>query len=350
MVATDESLEPWKLSSSSYPEDSDATDRLTFLLRYAILAPSDHNTQPWLFSVRGDSVELYADRRRALSAIDPDGRALTMSCAAALLNLRLALRRFGNRGDQYEHVPDPARRDLLARVRLVAGEPPSAEERALFEAIPKRRTTRAPYEERAVPDAVQRELVQDAAREGAWLHVLGDGEREAVVSLVAEGDRAQMKDRRFRRELAATMHSNRSRARRGVRGYDFGFSDLVSVWTPLVIRTFDLGKGQAAKDRNLLERSPLLTVLGTEGDSPRAWLAAGQALERVLLRACSHGITSSFLNQPVEVKAIRPRLAEAIARSAEQPQAVMRFGYGPDVPHSPREPLEQVLVDPSSHR
>ena len=127
-------------------------------------------------------------------------------------------------------------------------------------------------------------------------------------------------------------------------GFGFGFGDLMSHAGPLVIRTFDIGKGEAAKDRQLAERSPLLAVLGTSADTPRNWLHAGQAMERILLRACAHGLTSSFLNQPVEVDDLRPRLAEAIGRGGEQPQLVMRFGYGPEVAHSPRASVEEVLT------
>jgi hypothetical protein len=42
--------------------------------------------------VTGDGVELFADRTRALSVVDPDDRELTMSCGAALSQLRLAIR------------------------------------------------------------------------------------------------------------------------------------------------------------------------------------------------------------------------------------------------------------------
>jgi nucleotide-binding universal stress UspA family protein len=45
-----------------------------------------------------DTVELYADRTRALPVIDPDDRELTISCGAALLHLRIALRHFGYAG------------------------------------------------------------------------------------------------------------------------------------------------------------------------------------------------------------------------------------------------------------
>lgn len=127
--------------------------------------------------MQDDSCELYADRAQALPVVDPDDRALTISCGAALLNLRLALRRFGYRDEEYELLPDPADVDLLVRVRLVEGERPSAQEEALFEAIPRRRTTRAAYEQREVPAEVGRELEADATGEGAWIHLLGDAER-----------------------------------------------------------------------------------------------------------------------------------------------------------------------------
>jgi hypothetical protein len=70
-ATTDAALEPWSVSSSHFPEEREAADKLTFLLRYAVLAPSGHNTQPWLFSVRGDTVDLYADRTQALPVVDP---------------------------------------------------------------------------------------------------------------------------------------------------------------------------------------------------------------------------------------------------------------------------------------
>lgn len=90
-------------------------------------------------------------------------------------------------------------------------------------------------------------------------------------------------------------------------------------------------------------------VLGTDADGPPEWLAAGQALERVLLRACSHGFTGSFLNQPVEVEPLRPRLAVAIGRSDAFPQLVLRLGGGPEIPHTPRERVDNVLVESSAH-
>ncbi len=111
------------------------------------------------------------------------------------------------------------------------------------------------------------------------------------------------------------------------------------------IPTFDTGKGQAAKDRQLAERSPILAILGTEGDAPPDWLAAGQALARVLLREQAEGVWASFLKEPIEVPELRPRLRGAIGVDG-YPQLLIRMGYGREVRPTPRRPAEEVLVRP----
>ena len=58
----------------------------------ATLAPSLHNSQPWLFEIKGDALDVYADTSRWLHGIDASGREMTISCGAALYFARLALR------------------------------------------------------------------------------------------------------------------------------------------------------------------------------------------------------------------------------------------------------------------
>src|SRR5690606_20406923 len=67
-----------------FPFDGSPEAKLRFLLSYAILAPSNRNTQPWRWRISEDMIELYADRGRALPHLDPDDRELIMSCGAAL--------------------------------------------------------------------------------------------------------------------------------------------------------------------------------------------------------------------------------------------------------------------------
>lgn len=309
-----------------FPLEGTTRDKLRAAVRYAILAPSSHNTQPWVFRVRDDHLELFADRSRRLPVVDPDDRELVISCGAALFDLRLALRHFGL-AEETELLPDAANPDLMARVRLTGPHEATDEEHALFAALGRRHTDRAAFENRPVPVGLLEALARAAEREGAWLQAIAaEPAKRLAANLIAQGDRTQMADPQFRHELTAWMRPNHTRRRDGMPGFALGRGQLSALTGPLIIRTFDVGNGQAAKDEALALGSPVLAVIGTDFDQPTDWILCGQALSRVLLRARVEGVSASFLNQPVEVAALRRPLQVLVGR-AGHPQLVLRLGY-----------------------
>jgi hypothetical protein len=342
-MKTNSNRSAWEIPEHEYPRRGTPSEKLRFMLRYAVLAPSNHNTQPWLFRVRGNQVELYADRSRSLSVTDPNDRQLLISCGCALFQLRLAMWHFGHL-DQTVLLPVPGDNDLLARVSLGEEDPPTPQQEALFHAIPLRRTNRQLFREDPLRPDLKHELVKAATREEATLHFVDDREqRNKIADLIAEGDRQQWANCRFRLELAAWIHPNDCEARDGIPNSAQNSGDLLSVAGPIVIRTFDLGEGQAAKDRDIAAYSPGLVVLSTRTDEPWAWISTGQALARVLLRARADEVWASYLNQPIEVPALRPRVAEILG-TTEHAQLILRLGYGPNVNPTPRRTVEEVMI------
>lgn len=334
-------LDPWEVSEADFPVNGGTADKLRFLLNYAVMAPSGHNTQPWRFKVASNAIELYADRSMALPVVDPHQRELTMSCGAALFNLRASMRYFGFE-PQVETFPGKDG-DLLACVRLGESYTPTATDQRLFDAIPKRHTNRREFDSTPLPEALVQELQVAATQEGAWLAAVErEDVRSAIGYLIAQGDRIQWADEGFRRELASWTHSNRSLRRDGIPSYAQGVSELASYAGPLTIRTFDMGKGQATQDFNLAVSAQTLVVLGTYTDGAPDWLAAGQALQRVLLHARSAGVWASFLNQPIQVAALRPRVI-ALLEEVGYPHTILRLGYGPEAKPTPRRMVEDVL-------
>lgn len=310
-------------------------DTIHALLERAVLAPSSHNTQPWLFRVGDGFVDLLADRTRALPVNDPDDRELVISCGAALFTLRVAAAAAGF-GVQVSAFPQAAEPDWLARVQLAPGEADAALA-ALSPAIERRRTWRKAFAGRAVESRERDALQSAAAAEGATLAVLADDERRhALADLVALGDHLQWETPSWRRELAMWMHPRRQRDGLVVPG-------AAAAVTRTVVRSFDMGDGVGAKDRQLAEGSPLLSVLGTPGDTPADWLRAGQALQRMLLTGIGACLQASYLNQPVEVDELRGRL-QALAAEAGVPQLVLRWGHAEgELPAAPRRPVADVL-------
>jgi nitroreductase len=184
--------DPWYISEDCYPTAGEPEEKLRFMLNYAVLAPSGHNTQPWLFSVHDDEVELHADRTHGLPVVDPEDRELIISFGSAPFCLRVAMRHFGCEGE-VEDLPDSGDPDLLARVRLGSDRSETEEERMLFQAIPKRRSNRGPFEDRQMPERLLYALQAAAGEEAAWLHLVEEEEtKHAIAELIAEGDRIQL--------------------------------------------------------------------------------------------------------------------------------------------------------------
>lgn len=339
--------DPWSVREDDFPALGSAAEKLRFALQYALLAPSSHNSQPWRFRIVGDHVDVYADRTRALPVVDPDDRELLISCGAAIHHLRLALRFFGYR-DLTSVLPDAKDPDFLARVEIDGVHHTSDAERRHFRAIGFRRTNRRAFTADSLPEDVLAAMEEAAEVEGAHLAIATEiRDREAIATLVSQGDVTQMGDPHFRRELASWIHPARHGSRDGMPGTALGVSrileSLASPGISVVVRTFDLGKGVAARDRALAEKSAALAVLWTAGDSPRQWILAGEALAKILLIAAASEISASYLNQPIEVAALRPMLAQAIGVTGH-PQVLLRFGYGASPEPTPRRPVEEVLT------
>jgi nitroreductase len=337
--------DPWAVDPAGFATCAGPAARLRFLLSYAVLAPSGHNAQPWRFRLQQPAtLELRADRGRALPVVDPADRELTISCGAALANLRCAAAALGE-ALSVAVLPDPAEPDLLARIVATGACPPDIRMARLLRAISARRTTRQAFAPDSVPEPVRAAAIAAAESAGDtrvhWIDAPAG--RHDLALLIAEGDRIQMADPAFRRELASWMRTRHSARRDGLSAAGFGMPDILSGLAALVLRSFDLGEGQAARDAALAEGAPVLAVLATEGDTPRDWMSAGEALERLLLVLTADGLTASYLNQPIEVPALRPRVAAAVR--AAVPQILLRIGRGPKPEPSARRPVAEVLSE-----
>ena len=144
-------LAAWDVDPSGLPAKGTALDKARFAVRYAILAPSSHNTQPWRFVVIGNELLICADRTRSLPNIDPCDRELIISCGAALFNLRVALAYF-DVPIEITTFPHSAEPDVVARI--VFAEAGSRNYRSFHDvdAITQRATNRGPFINEDVPN------------------------------------------------------------------------------------------------------------------------------------------------------------------------------------------------------
>lgn len=332
----------WQISESDYPAQGSASEKLCFFAKYAVLAPSTYNTQPWLFYVYDGVLKLIIDRRQALAVIDPEDRLSTLHCASALYALELAALNFGYKLD-ISVFPDTEDADLLAEVRLSEPAQITEEEKELFKVITKRQMNRFAFHSGPVADEDLIALKKATSMEGAWLHVCDSGERKALVNMIIEADYIQNANKHFRREIAIWLHPRRIDYGDGMPQIAMGFNDVMGSIMPFAHRRFMLDEKTIVPDHRIDENSPVLAVLGSVTGSPENKVKAGRALMRLLLKAESLGIGVSTLNQPCQLPETRLRLYDELGLQGRA-QVVLRMGYPkrkPDV--APRRPYSQVI-------
>ncbi|MCI3278243.1 Acg family FMN-binding oxidoreductase [Streptomyces cylindrosporus] len=309
------------------------------LARAASLAPSAHNTQPWLFVEEGHDhgFEVHLDGARRMLLTDPDGREAVIACGAALFNARLAVRHLGFR-PVVDLLPQPGDSGHLARVGFAAHTPCTPEETLLADAMVHRHTHRGRFGAEPVAQSLLDELHEQARVEGATFQVVDDPDQlELLADLVRTAEEAHRADFGHTVELARRV---------GPYGVPVEACRFHPDTTALAGRDYlGLARRYVVPSRSRGGGTGTVAVLSTPYDRRTDWLRAGQALQRMLLYAAAHGVMAAFHTQPLELPEPRARLRTGLT-AGRHPQLVLRLGHVPQPRtwYVPRRPPTQVLV------
>jgi nitroreductase len=316
-------------------------EQLHSLMVAATSAASSHNTQPWRFHVHGHRISILPDLSRRCPAVDPDDHHLYASLGCAAENLTWAARAAGL---QALVSFDATRSAVIVDLDAV-----SAESTALERAIPARQCSRSMYDGAVLSGKELRQLEAAGQGNGVSMRLITDRRQmDQVADYVAAGKTAQFADPRWRRELQSWVRFDAGEARRrgdGLFGPVMG-SPAVPRWVgSLFMRLGFSARRQNRKDVAQIRSSGAVAVFVSEQNDPGSWMEAGRCYERMALQATALDIRSAFINQPVEVAALRGQLATFLGIGTRRPDLVVRLGHGPVMPRSFRRPIESVMVD-----
>jgi len=309
------------MQTRAIPVSSLSADQVHSVLTAATAAPSLHNTQPWTFHCTPTTIELHADPTRTAPVADPEQRELRLSCGAALLNLRLAIRVLGVH-PAVQLLPDHHQPDLLAVIRPQGHSVVTPLDIELFRAITRRHTNRRPFSTNDVPSSVVNRLRQAAKIEQAFMASLAGPQLRTLRALINQAHDIQLRDPAFVAEFAHWTGRDNT-CRTGVPARSSGL--LPEPQDQWVLRDFSGGQAHSRVEGKDFETEPLIAVIGTFHDLPLAHLQAGQAMQRVLLAATAAGLAASFLSEVVEVPATRKQLRDLVVGGL-WPQTVLRLG------------------------
>lgn len=333
-MSYDLSRKPWLIDENDFPQNGNIQEKLRFLLRYAILAPSSHNTQPWQFTIDDNAIHIGVNKSRWLRVADADQRELYISTGCALENLLVAADHFGF--SSYLNYLPTANDDLVATVGFSrAGMIPSGKNGDLFHAIPKRHTNHKAYDDRTISTDDLNLLMAIGIEPEILVYLLDDiDDKQAVRDLVVRGNRLLFAEPAYRRELGRWIG-------RGV----FGDPWLMAKMGQLVVTYLDIGKRQSKQDSKLLMSSPVVGVLASQRDDRISQVKIGQVFERICLKAATLDLRVHPMSQVVEVPELKRELAHRLPNTDMVPQHAFRLGYAPaETEHTPRRTLETMLT------
>lgn len=327
------SQQAWNIKESDFPGNFSSEEKLAFLLNYAILAPSSHNSQPWKFNVTKDEILVFADKSRWLQVADADQRELYLSLGCALENLIVAADRFGyNCSVAYF----PGQKDVVAKVALQPSANPTLDHR-LFSAILSRQTNRNAYEPRAIPQADLETIKRLSSDADASIFITSDSAtKKSFLDHVVQANGIQYSDVNFKSELGHWLGQ-------GVMGP----TGIQAKMAQLAVIFLDMGPQQTEEDAMLINSTPYLVFISTANNDSISSLKAGRVLERFWLAATALGISLHPMSQALEVQQTKANLTGLLPAESGmlQVQQTFRLGYaGPTKKHSPRRPLQEVLV------
>lgn len=310
-------------------------------IRYATLAPNSHNTQAWKFALAPGLIKILPDFTRRTPVVDPDDHHLFVSLGCAAENLLLASAAHGRRG---EPIFDDAGEGSIT----FGHQPAPGRESVRFGAIPVRQSTRAEFDGRAVDSAMLSALAAAASDPAVETVLITDRPvMDRIRDLVVAGNSAQMADAAFIRELKSWLRFNPRQALRtgdGLYSATTGNPALPDWLGPLAFdRMASARSGNDKYSRQIRSSAGIAVFFGARED-PAHWVAVGRACQRFALEATALGLKHAFINQPVEVPALRPELASLIGLPGRRPDVVMRFGYGALLPYASRRPVAEVIA------
>jgi nitroreductase len=330
------------------------------LVRAAILAANPHNSQPWLFRVSEQQIDVFADTTRQIGTIDPFLREMYMGVGCALENLMLAAQAKGYAAT-ITYQPEPNDSTYAARITLGSGTPKPS---PLYEAIPRRRTNRLAYDvTRPVPPAVLdglNALNDDADVQLIWVTdpeqrgKIGSHIVAATEALIADEQQSIDSHLWWRGDWAQLQATGDGLTPDA--GQPAAFAQLIKMLPDADRTTSDSTFLDQTRTRHVATAMGYGFIVARDHMDNVLRLKGGQLWQRLHLQATVDGLAMQPLNQMVERAdrevqlGLEPRFTTVLAEIVGNPTfhvlMPFRFGYALEQPGatSPRRSVEQVTV------
>lgn len=326
----------WNVTVEDFKKQETEQGKLKFLINFAVLAPSSHNSQPWEFKIKGeDTIQIYLAPTRRLPESDTNDRQLYISLGCAITNIIIAADYYGY-ATNLNLLPKPKEQELAAEITFKKGLPKDEASHLIF-SIVKRVNNRNKYEKEQPPEKFIQSILQLKTNDVEISTVSNQQQKNEIADAVLAAGEVAMDNKKFREELSHYVKSNLTTAKTGMPGFGLGIPTPPSLLAPLMVRYLNMNRLTHKKDEKLLkEYTPTYVVISTKNDDPLGWLEAGSLYQRIALMATQENIQTAVWAAAIQIGSYY-QCIQKVLNTTLRPQVFFRLGYTNRVTaHSPR--------------
>lgn len=335
----------WDVNEKDFLIFESTEDKIKFLLNYAVLAPSSHNTQPWKFKLNKNELEIIPDFSRHLIQSDKDKRMIYISLGCCFANIKIVAKYFGLESEvsYTNNLIIESAVKIIFQVSNLTDRTRSTE---MFNAIKNRRTNRFFYKDTLVADEVLEELKKLNNFEEIKINfIAGEKLKSEIAEIMGGGMKRIISQKSFRKELAAWLRMNLTLKRDGMPGNGHKMNLLTSIIAPYVLRNIDVSEVEKEKAIKRVLNFPAIGIITSKEDSILNFIYTGEILEKLSLAIKLREMDIAIMVAIIEDKESRKNL-QNILKTDFLPQMFFGFGFAEHTaPKSPRRDLKEFLID-----
>jgi len=327
-----EKYKPWDIKKSDFPKNAPIQEKLRFLLKYSILAPSVLNTQPWRFQISDYSIKIYSNKSRQLNALDSTAKDMHISVGCSITNLLESAKGFGL--ETKVKLSSDQGSALCAEIDF---EESKLSHSSLTEYIPKRFSDKGIYSKRSIPENFLSSLTKSSVGLASLILVSEGKTKSKIIELVEKADITLFSLKSSREDLSRWVKPSFSTSSYGMPGFTQGFNLPQSIFTQKILKSSKkISSVIAKKDKLVLSSSPYLGIIVVKKDGKEGWLEGGMLYEKLSLLATKESIRMTPLSAIIKVEETNKRL-EQILGTKFKPIMFFRMGYSENkIVHTPR--------------
>lgn len=341
MLFTNKAYTPWKIKPSEFPKSKDLECKIKFLLRYALLAPSSHNAQPWNYNIKNNTVLFSPNLNRLVPMADKDSRFIYVGLGCTYKNFEVAAKAYGFT------ISKKIVNGSVTKIEAKVTEANSITkiDKIALDALTGRVTNRNSYTKQTINKNILDDFTNLAEKYGLKIIFVTDKQKkEQIIKLTEKGDYLVWTDPDFQDEHLRWVRHNLTAKHDGMPAFTVGIPLIASFFARPVIKNLPFAKFQAMKNRKLLLSTPYFAFILSQKHDNDTWIKVGEALEEIWLKATTEKLSIAPLVQIVEVNNLYQESA-AILGTKLRPEFFFRLGYAKkEARHSPRLNLEETVI------